>query len=187
MAFYLAWETTQVKESISWVRCASGNVWLNTYLIASVRIHCYCCPTPFLLQPSKVRRLVAPSSFCETSNSLSNKINPPKALEAPLWWKYNPQMQKNKSRRCPAESSNPPATKLTVLEKVAHLKMARLPLCEYRHWKEPLLYFEELCKHVKIKFFVKSQVFCLLKTLHFIQRPEAPPSKSNLKSALGQQ
>ena len=28
VAFYLAGEITQVKESIPWVRCASGNVWI---------------------------------------------------------------------------------------------------------------------------------------------------------------
>ena len=32
MAFYLAGEITQVKESIPWVRCASGNVFLKLYL-----------------------------------------------------------------------------------------------------------------------------------------------------------
>ena len=30
VAFYLAGEKTQIKESIPWVRCASGNVWLSS-------------------------------------------------------------------------------------------------------------------------------------------------------------
>ena len=36
MAFFLAGEITQVKESIPWVRCASGNVWYD---------HHHCCQT----------------------------------------------------------------------------------------------------------------------------------------------
>ena len=32
VAFYLAGEITQVKESIPWVRCASGNVFYELYM-----------------------------------------------------------------------------------------------------------------------------------------------------------
>ena len=35
VAFYLAGEITQVKESIPWVRCASGNVFSSIHLFKS--------------------------------------------------------------------------------------------------------------------------------------------------------
>ena len=36
MAFYLAGEITQVKESIPWVRCVSGNVYISEVYLFSI-------------------------------------------------------------------------------------------------------------------------------------------------------
>ena len=41
VAFYLAGEITQVKESIPWVRCASGNVWMLFHVFGKPEQKCW--------------------------------------------------------------------------------------------------------------------------------------------------